>query len=67
MWEIESQVSHISESVRKILKCNCYMQNADTMKIQKKTCQNGSYQENPENKVNIKKEVPRKSSIRTRL
>ena len=26
-----------------------------------------SYQENPENKLNIKKEVPRKSSIRTRL
>ena len=36
MWKIEHQILHTKkQSLRKILKCNCYINNADKKKIQK--------------------------------
>ena len=36
LWKIEHQILHIRKSsIRKILKCNLFIKNVDTMKIQK--------------------------------
>ena len=56
----EDEKESIKQNKKKILRCTWYMENADTMKIQRTKYQKARHQENPENKL-PKKEVLRKS------